>query len=231
MHAETRARLLSRFRSQLNLIRSEDEERDVTPIRHPACRANLYYAPTTLTDETGTPLHQLGLFTSARLNVGEFLCLYNGEWYDVDAYEALPNQQRLNEYAIQTEDSEGGLVVVPPLSGVRPNPDLYPASMANEPQAQRESNAYLVEYKFLLDELDVDPATVDEERVDDEFVGVGLVACRTIGAHREIFWSYGDGFPRRYRAGRQCAAPERMQDPREVLGRIPRDCVSLDVTD
>lgn len=53
MHAETRARLLSRFRSQLNLISSEDEERDVTPIRHPSCRANLYYAPTTLTHETG----------------------------------------------------------------------------------------------------------------------------------------------------------------------------------
>ena len=71
MHAETRARLLSRFRSQLNLIRSEDEERDVTPIRHPSCRANLYYAPTTLTDETGTPLSQLGLFgyTKARWRI------------------------------------------------------------------------------------------------------------------------------------------------------------------
>ena len=102
MHAETRARLLSRFRSQLNLIRSEDEERDVTPIRHPSCRANLYYAPTTLTDETGTPLSQLGLFTSARLNVGEFLCLYNGEWYDVDAYASEPAAPE------RVRDSDGG---------------------------------------------------------------------------------------------------------------------------
>ena len=105
--------------------------------------------------------------------------------------------------------------------------------MANEPQAQRIANAMLIEYSFLIDEVSADPSTIDEERVDDEFVGVGIVCCRQIGAHREVFWSYGDHFPRRYTAGRTCRAPPRnaMENPRDILGRIPRDCVSLDVID
>ena len=240
MRANTRATLLSSYNA-VNLVSSESEDDDVADIRtatqihSPSCRPNLYHAQTTLTDEQGVRLNQLGLFTSVTLNVGAFICMYNGSWYDFDYYESLSNGQReaLNEFAIQTDDSEGGLVVAPPLTASRPDPDRYPASMANEPQAQRIANAMLIEYSFLIDEVSADPSTIDEERVDDEFVGVGIVCCRQIGAHREVFWSYGDHFPRRYTAGRTCRAPPRnaMENPRDVLGRIPRDCVSLDVRD
>lgn len=104
--------------------------------------------------------------------------MYNGDWYDYDYYESLPSARRLrlNEYAIQTDDSEGSLVVAPPLAGTRPDPNQYPASMANEPQAKLQANAMLVEHSFLIDDINVDASTVDQERVDDEFVGVGLVA-------------------------------------------------------
>ena len=233
--------IMYRSGTSINLVSSESEDdevvqdRAVHPIASPCCRPNLYYAQTTLTDENGVRLNQFGLFTSVSLGVGAFISMYNGDWYDYDYYESLPSARRLrlNEYAIQTDDSEGSLVVAPPLAGTRPDPNRYPASMANEPQAQLQANAMLVEHSFLIDDINVDASTVDQERVDDEFVGVGLVACRQIGPHREIFWSYGGNFPRRYTAGRGCRSPRRslIENPIDIIGRIPRDACSLDVRD
>ena len=69
-----------------------------------------YYSQTTLTDEQGVRLNQIGLFTKVTLNVGAFISMYNGNWYDIEYYESLPHVQRkmLNEFAIQKEDSRLG---------------------------------------------------------------------------------------------------------------------------
>ena len=241
MKAESHARILKEFYRSVNLISSESEDDEVVqnrvmiPVTSPGCRTDLYIARTSMAEEGGTRPEQLGLFTRVKLEVGQFIGLYNGPFYDVDAYESLPDARRipLNEYAISTQDSEGELVIAPPLSGARPDPSTYPLAMANETNEYSVTNAILIEYTFLIDELDVDPATIDEDRVDDEFVACGLVAARLIGANREITWSYGSGFPRRYKAGKSCRAPRRnsMENPIDILGRIPRDCVSLDVVD
>jgi hypothetical protein len=225
----------------VNLVSSESEDEEavrgrvIMPVRAPGCRPDLYVARTPLTDAGTSRADQLGLYTRAKLEVGQFIGFYNGHFYDVDYYERLPDAERipLNEYAISIEDSEGQLVVAPPLTGARPDWRVYPLSMSNEAVEHGVTNAMLVEYSFLLDELDVDPASVDEDRADDEFAACGLVVCRTIGANREITWSYGSGFPRRYTPGRSCRAPHRnrMENPIDVIGRIPRDCVSLDVRD
>ena len=86
-----------------------------------------------------------------------------------------------------------------------------------------EANAYLVEYTF-LDELEdgLDP----DEYGDEEFSALGLVACRTIGKNREILWSYGPSYPRRYQHGKNCRRPSHPEDPRDVFKRIPLEAVS-----
>ena len=238
MIAENHARILKEIYRSVNLISSESEDEDIVqerviiPVTSAGCRPNLYIAQTSL---PGTSSDQFGLFTRVKLEVGQFIGFYNGHFYDVDAYENIPHAQQLalNEYAISTDDSEGQLVISPPLTWPRPDPSIYPLPMANESAEYGVTNAMLVEYSFLIDELDVDPSTVDEDRVDDEFVGCGLVVCRSIGQNREITWSYGAGFPRKYKPGRSCKRPRRnqMENPVDMLGRIPRDCVSLDVRD
>ena len=239
--AETNARILKDIYRSVNLVSSESEDdevfqnRVVIPVTSPGCRPNLYIARTSLTEEGGTRPEQLGLFTSVKLEVGQFIGLYNGPFYDVNAYESLPDAERipLNEYTISTQDAEGELVIAPPLAGARPDPSTYPLAMANESNEHTVTNAILVEYTFLIGELDVDPATIDEDRVEDEFVATGLIVCKPTGPNRQITWSCGSGFPRRYKAGKSCRAPRRntMENPIDILGRIPRDCVSLDVVD
>ena len=236
-----RSRLSPYRAGNVNLVSSESEDDDVLqtrvvmPVNCPSCRPNLYVARNTTLTNVGTRPDQLGLYTRVKLEVGQFIGFYNGPFYDIDTYENLPDAQRiaLNEYAISIDDAEGALVIAPPLTGTRPDWKVYPLSMANEAVEHGTTNAMLVEYSYLLDELDVDPATVDEERSDDEFVACGLVVCRPIGANREITWSYGSGFPRRYTPGKACRAPSRnqMENPIDVIGRIPRDCVSLEVRD
>lgn len=220
----------------VNLVSSESEEEpdESTPVTSPCCRAGLYIAQTTLTDANGQRLNEMGLFTSVPLNPGAFVGLYNGHWWDVDAYEAIPQAQklRLDRYSISTSgDQDGEIVVSPPLTGERPNPQIYPLSMSNEPSALSQANCVLQEYSFLLDEVDVDPDAVPEERQTDEFIGAGLMICRRVGKNRELYWHYGNAYPRPYRVGRSCRLPPRnqRQDPLTVLELIPRDACSLNV--
>lgn len=134
MRANTRAMVLSSYKSSyksVNLVSSESEDEAVLKERvgwslrrSPACRQDLYCSQTTLTDTQGVRLDQVGLFTKVSLPVGAFICMYNGDWYDSAFYESMATWQRerLDEFAIQTEDSHGVLVVAPPLTGVRPHP-------------------------------------------------------------------------------------------------------------
>ena len=239
MIAETRAKILYR---SINLVSSESEEEDIvqnrviTPIHNPSCRQNLYYAQTMLTDQNGVRLNELGLFTAEALPIGSFVGLYTGEWYDEQYYESLDDAERAarDRYAITTTDDEGNVIVSPPLQGMRPNPLQHPMTTSNEPQEDRQANSILTTYRFLLDEVNTDSNTVDEERHDDEYVGIGLISCRNIGRHQEIVWHYGASYARpRYKEGRTCDPPprNRMENPLDVIGRIPRNACSVDVLD
>ena len=226
----------------ISLESSDDEEaaevasRPMTHITHPGCRNNLYISRTTLYDRPGHRLNDLGVFTSQPLQVGQLVGLYNGQFWRQEEYEELPQRERIarDRYAISTEDEEGGIIISPPMSGgggnaARPDPASFPMPIANEPGYDGRSNCILMEYSFLLDEVDIPPASVPEERQDAEFVGVGLVVCRPVGRHRELFWSYGAHYARPYRVGKNCKAPRRneLEDPLTLLGSIPRDCCSV----
>lgn len=201
---------------------------DGRQVRSPCARPGLYCARTTLVCGGGQRMQETGLFTSFPLRVGAFLCLYNGRWYDVARYESLPEHSRLNKYALDLKDDSGGVIVAPPLNGDgRPNPYRYPASMANEPPPDRGANAILMPFHFLLDEIDVDPASVDDEIADGEFAAAGLVACTPIGANEEIFWNYGKNYKRNYAPGKSCRTPRDVEDPTDVLERIPADACSV----
>lgn len=242
MRAQRNADILLKMYRSVNLVSSESEDdeivqnRAMTHINHPACRPNLYYAQTMLTDQNGTRLDELGLFTSEALPIGSFVGLYTGEWYDEQCYESLDDAERAarDRYAITTSDDEGNVIVSPPLQGARPNPMQHPMTTSNEPQEGRQANSILTTYRFLLDDVDTDPDTVDDERHDDEFVGVGLLVCRSVGRHQEIVWHYGASYARpRYKEGRTCNPPprNRMQNPLDVIGRVPRNACSVDVLD
>ena len=218
---------------------SEDSEevnaRQITHVTHPGCRPNLYVSRTTLYSQPGERLDEMGIFTSVPLQPGQFVGLYNGTWWDMDAYQSIPNPRRasLDRYSIGTSgDQDGEIVVSPPLVNGQPSPAAHPLAMANEPQQLSSANCVLVEFNFLLDEVDVDPNSVPEERQDDEYCAVGLVVCRPVGSNRELLWHYGRNYPRpTWSAGKACRAPRRnrWEDPLVVLGRIPPDCCSLDV--
>ena len=201
---------------------------DGRQVRSACARPGLYCARTTLVCGGGQRVEETGLFTSAPLRAGAFLCLYNGRWYDVARYESLPEHARLNEYAVQLKDERGSVIVAPPFEdGEKPSPFRYPASMANEPPPGRAANAVLLHFHFLLDEIDVDPRAVADDLADEEFVAVGLVACRPLAAHEEIFWNYGKHYDRRYKPGKGCRAPRDVEDPTDVLERIPADACSV----
>ena len=148
MRANTRAMLLSSYKS-VNLVSSESEDEEIvqsramTQINHPACRPNLYYSQTMLTNQNGTRLDELGLFSSEALSLGSFVGIYTREWYDEQYYESLDDAERAarERYAITTSDDEGNVIVSPPLQGVRPNPIQHPMTTSKEPQVERQANS------------------------------------------------------------------------------------------
>lgn len=193
-------------------------------IEHECCRDGLYVAQTGLSDENGRRHSFMGLFTRRKIRKGEFIGFYTGEWFTECAYQRLRPAQRAmrDAYAVSLSSD---LVVSPPMNrrgrrDLQRRPDMkkHPLSMANEPSLHRQANVILKEYSFLYDEIE---SGVDEERADESFDAIGLVACRDIGRNREIFWSYGPHYPRPYPAGKNCRQPEAAQDPASLYEFIP----------
>lgn len=216
----------------ISLNTSSDEsmdDEDYHPVIHPCCRNDLYIARTKLCSATGRRLPFLGVFTSKPLKVGDFVGFYTGEWWDPKAYKKLEDRDQRDEYAFGTSD---GVIISPPIrTNGRPAPTSCPMAMCNEPIEHSVANAMIMEYKFLLDEINIDPDLVDDERHDNEFTAAGVVMCRPIGANKEILWYYGKNFHRGYDAGKNCKSPhkKKLQDPLEVLGRIPRCAVPITI--
>ena len=222
----------------ISLVSSDSDDEDdngiISIIGHPCCRTHLYVANTKLTNEQGGRLSFLGLFTARPIKKGSFIGFYSGDWWKEDAYkqQGASTLNASNRYAIRTSDE---LIVCPPMSrNRRPDPEMYPIGMANEPNALGEANSMLTEYSFCVDELDVSASKIDEDRWDDDFIAVGLIACRNIGRHREILWSYGGSYApvRPYSVGKNCKAPSKrsLQDPLDVfVTGIPLEAVSYKV--
>ena len=205
---------------------SDDDE--FLPIRHSCCRQNLYISQTKLTNENGQRLPFWGLFTSEKLKPGDFVGFYTGEWWDPHAYERRSNKKKLNEYALNTSNE---LIISPPIEAYgRPDMEKHPISMCNEPSAFETANAFVAEFQFRVDEINIEKDKIDKDRHDEYFPACGLVMCKTIGRNREILWTYG-GNPRPYRAGKNCKRPKKSQwkKPYDVLGQIPPCAVPIHI--
>lgn len=205
---------------------SEDDEQ-IIEIENPCCRSGLYIAQTKLLDENGQRLQELGLFTSRRLRPGQFIGFYTGEWWNKKAFEKLKDVKKRNEYALQVERD---LVLSPPIYKYgKPSSMKHPLSFSNEPEEFRQANSYLEVYNFCVDEIDVNPDSLNDTDVD--FPACGLVVCRTIGKNKEILWNYGSSYPRRYNEGRSCKRPkeEKLEDPVDLFRFIPKEAVPLKI--
>ena len=207
----------------INLVSDESDESDDDGqgVDTTCCRRGLFTAQSRLYDENGRRHRFLGLFTTRAIKTGEFIGFYTGEWWSERSYKRLRNRRFRDEFAIQTSDD---WIVSPPLVNGRPDPYVHPLAMANEPSEHGEANAFLVEYTFCFDELE-DGLDADVFG-DDDFSALGLVACRDIGRNREILWTYGGNYPRKYVKGKNCKRPRRLEDPTMVFDRIPLCAVS-----
>lgn len=217
------------YQRMLSLNTSSDDtldDEDLVPIHHPACRQDLYIARTKLCDKNGKRLNFLGVFTAKPLKPGDFVGFYTGEWWEENAYERRANLAKLNEYALNTSSE---LVISPPIEEgeSRPDPTKHPMSICNEPPLHLRANAFLTEYKFNIDEIDIDADKVDPSRWDDDFPAAGILMCTALGAHKEIVWSYGGTRP--YAHGKSCKPPKKQvwKNPFNVLGSIPPCAVPI----
>lgn len=190
------------------------------------CRSSLYVTRATI-HEDNSP-NEFGLFCTEKLIAGNFIGLYNGEWFTAEAFDSLHDHEARSKYAISAVDAQlGDAVVSPPLQGGRPDPKVFPLAMANEPPPGGTANCYLVEYQFLMDEVNIDSA-IDQTRHDVPYSALGLVASEMIEPHAELFWHYGSTFPRNYDEGAAANLPKgvSLEDPLTLLSRVPLDCVS-----
>ena len=114
------------------------------------------------------------------------------------------------------------MVVSPPfLAGAsRPDPAAYPMAFANEATKPLRANAAFTRVQLSADGV---LGAVPADRIDGEWLGLAIYACRDIGKHREILVHYGDTFPRErygYQAGEPCDPPSSTQLP-TALGLVP----------
>ena len=179
------------------------------PAQSPSCRGDLYVSRSQRRDAAGRQYSFWGLYCHAALARGDFIGMYAGAWaHDTAAFEWG------NRYTVQA----ASMLVSPP--GQRPDPQRYPIAMANEPSAGEDANAALHAWVFERDEVDAPDAVRD-----DEFHGVGLVACVDIPAHAEILWFYGRSYDalRDYAPGRACDAPPGARPPAALGRKLPYD--------
>lgn len=195
----------------------EEDVYEILPALYTGCIPELYVARTRLRNEvTGQRYDFWGLFCSRSIHTGEFIGMYNGLWIHTDDTFEFGNR-----YAIELSH---GMMVAPP--GQRPNPQLYPIAMANEPRPGESANAFLREWVFGREDVENIPQNVNDER----FFGVGLVACAHIPQDTEIRWYYGRTYNniRDYPSGTSCTPPTEtnIQSPDALGHTIPYDAVS-----
>ena len=208
----------------VNLISSESDDSDDegNDVDHECCRDGLYVSQSRLYEENGGRANFLGLFTKNKIKAGSFIGFYAGEWFTERRYNRLAAKGRAlrDKYAISCSS---GLIISPPIGrDKRPDFRKFPISMANEPSLYGAANAILREYTFNFDEIE---DGIEDERFDEDFYAVGLVACRDIGSNREILWHYGAAYPRPYSVGKKCRVPANEEDPISLFEHIPLSAV------
>ena len=192
----------------------EEDVFEYLPVRTTACRQDLYVARTRIRDAGSNELYDFwGLFCHNDIASGEFIGMYNGIWM----HAAEGTFAFGNRYAIEVASS---LLVAPP--GQRPDPQLYPIAMANEPPSGETANAMLAEWVFDQDEI----RDIPEDCIETHFHGVGLVACRDIPRDTEITWYYGGHYSRDYPTGHPCEISHTVHPPQSLGHKLPYDCVS-----
>ena len=199
-----------------DLSSDEDDVFEYLPVKNTdGCIADLYVSRTKLVDFFTRQRHPFwGLYCHHDIKRGELIGMYRGEWTHESIHED-------DDYSVQLSF---GLVVSP---GPDPNPQEYPIAMANEPNANQEANATLVEYTLGPEHVRDIPATIKDKR----FFGVGLVACRDIAANTEIVWNYGSRYQdvrreKNYVSGAHCEYSTAPPDPLASVGLLPYDAVS-----
>lgn len=200
------------------IMNAEDEDvYEYLPIHYNGCIPELYVARSRLLNAvTGQRYDFWGLFCERNIRSGEFIGMYNGIWiHSGHTFEFG------NRYAIELSH---GMMVAPP--GQRPDPQLYPIAMANEPQSGTTANAFLHEWVFGREDVENIPQDVH----DEHFFGAGLVACADIPQNTEITWYYSATYDkiRDYQVGVSCAIPTHINvHPTDALGHaVPYDAVS-----
>ena len=179
-------------------------------------RDGLFIAPSNVPIESGpssgSTLQEPGLFTSAFIPPGTFVCIYTGTFYASEEFEQLPRAQRdrLSRYA--TEVGQHGVIVAPPVDAMTGKVDfrLHAAAAANEPSASGAANAF------------TQASVVQVVGADGDlhaYLVTCIFTCRAVEAGAEILWNYGDGYKEQrkaagYKAGPAC--PEELVDKRGV---------------
>ena len=112
----------------------QNEVEEYLPSKSRMCIPRIYIARSILHDPSGVRYDFWGLFSERDIVKGEFIGMYNGIWKHKDQSFEFGHR-----YAIELSY---GMMVAPP--GQRPDPQLYPIAMANEPCPGSKANATLM---------------------------------------------------------------------------------------